>query len=464
MNWYSEVEQRKDELIKDTQSLLQIKSVLNKEEAEFGAPFGKGIKEALEFTLDKCQSFGLKVKNVDGYAGHVEIGQGEEIIGVLCHLDVVPEGDGWTHDPYSAHIENGRIYARGALDDKGPTMAVIYALKIINDLNLKLNKRVRIILGTDEESGWEDLDYYFEREEMPSLGFAPDADFPIIITEKGIVNVSFKGKVETKQDIAEVISLSAGRRPNMVPDSATAIIAGEDNNLNIIKAEFENFLKQYQHGGKVELSDGQLEITLNGVSAHGMEPFKGVNAGLELNRFLLSMEANLSINDWMVWLDKYLYQDHFGSNSGIKFEDEISGRLTMNPGIIKIENGELQLVLNIRYPVTTNYDSMIQQLEGIAKELSLRVDDNNTPPHHVDKEHVLVKTLKKVYEEQTGTEATLLAIGGGTYARALKTGVAFGPLFPGKEETAHQKNEYIEIEDLLRSTAIYAQAIYELAK
>lgn len=464
MNWYSEVEQRKDELIKDTQSLLQIKSVLNKEEAEFGAPFGKGIKEALEFTLDKCQSFGLNVKNVDGYAGHVEIGQGEEIIGVLCHLDVVPEGDGWTHDPYSAHVEDGRIYARGALDDKGPTMAAIYALKIINDLNLKLNKRVRIIFGTDEESGWQDLDYYFEREEMPSLGFAPDADFPIIITEKGIVNVSFKGKVETRQGSAEVISLSAGRRPNMVPDFATAIIAGEDNNLNIIKAEFENFLKQYQHGGKVELNDGQLEIVLNGVSAHGMEPFKGVNAGLELNRFLLSMEANLSINDWMVWLDKYLYQDHFGSNSGIKFEDEISGYLTMNLGIIKIENGELQLVLNIRYPVTTNYDSMIQQLEGIAKELSLQVDANNTPPHHVDKEHVLVKTLKKVYEEQTGTEATLLAIGGGTYARALKTGVAFGPLFPGKEETAHQKNEYIEIEDLLRSTAIYAQAIYELAK
>lgn len=193
INWQNEVEKRREDLIKDTQDFLKIKSVLDENDISDGAPFGSGIKEALDYALAKCESFDMDVKNLEGYAGHAEIGRGEEILGILCHVDVVPEGKGWSLPPYEAKIRDGKIYARGSVDDKGPGMAAIYAMKIIKDLDVELNKRVRLIFGTDEESNWRGIQYYFEKEEMPTIGFSPDADFPIIVAEKGIGNVTLVG-------------------------------------------------------------------------------------------------------------------------------------------------------------------------------------------------------------------------------------------------------------------------------
>ena len=469
MDWKAEVKKREQELIKDTQEFLRIKSVLDDEGKEAGAPFGKGIKQALDFALSKCDQFGMAIKNVDGYAGHAEIGEGQELIGVLCHVDVVPEGEGWTSPPYSAEIRDGKIFARGAIDDKGPTMAAIYAMKIIKDLDIRLSKRVRLILGTDEESHWRGVNYYFEREEMPTMGFAPDADFPIIIAEKGIVNVSIHQNVEVhtnpKEDFVILKSFSAGKRSNMVPDHSIAVLGGIRNELEVLKNSFEEFLEKYPYGGSVKIDNDQLELSLNGVSAHGMEPHKGVNAGLELIQFLSMHNTTIAIPNWVNFLNEHLYGDHHGEHLDIAFNDEITGPLTVNPGVIQYSDKKLQLILNIRYPVTTAYEDMIQRLSNKLLNGDLKIADiSNSNPHHVEKEHSLVKTLQKVYEGQTGEKATLLSIGGGTYARALTSGVAFGPLFPGKLETAHQKDEYIEVEDLLQATAIYAQAIYELAK
>ena len=190
LNWREEVEKRKMDLLLDTQNLLKIKSVLDEEHPTEEAPFGKGVKEALDFMLQLGEKDGFTVKNVDNVAGHIEMGEGEELIGILCHVDVVPEGDGWSSDPFGAEIRNGRIYARGAIDDKGPTMAAYHAMKLVRELGEPLNKRVRMIIGTDEESNWRCVDRYFEVEEMPSIGFAPDADFPIISAEKGIWDFS----------------------------------------------------------------------------------------------------------------------------------------------------------------------------------------------------------------------------------------------------------------------------------
>ncbi len=186
INWQLEIENRKQDLLADTQSLLKIKSVLDEENQTDTAPFGVGVKEALEYMLNLGEKDGFTVKNVDHVAGHIEMGEGEELLGILCHVDVVPEGDGWSSDPYGAEIRDGKIFARGAIDDKGPTMAAYYAMKVIKELGLSLNKRVRMIIGTDEESNWRCVNHYFEVEEMPTVGFAPDADFPIINAEKGI--------------------------------------------------------------------------------------------------------------------------------------------------------------------------------------------------------------------------------------------------------------------------------------
>ncbi|QIW21801.1 dipeptidase PepV [Bacillus thuringiensis] len=465
INWTEEVAKRKDDLIRDTQQFLQIKSVWEEESAKEGAPFGEGVEKALSFMLHKGETEGFASKNLEGYAGHLEMGQGEELVGILCHVDVVPEGDGWTTPAYSADIRDGKIFARGAIDDKGPTMAAYYAMKIVKELGLPLSKRVRMILGTDEESNWKCVDHYFKNEEMPTIGFAPDADFPIINAEKGIsdIQVAQNGS-EEKKGAYELVSFESGRRLNMVPDFAEAVITGED--VNALTVAYEEYLQTAKKIGEAIVEGNTVTLQIKGISAHGSTPEKGENAGLLLANFLTTVALDGKGASFASFVTETFTGDILGEKVGISYKDDISGPLTVNVGRLSYtkENGG-NLGLNVRYPVTTNFDEMIAKLKEYVGNHGFKVADySNSRPHHVDKDHVLIRTLQRVYEEQTGEKAELLAIGGGTYARSLKAGVAFGPLFPGKEELAHQKDEYIEIEDLLKATAIYAQAIHELAK
>lgn len=465
INWTEEVAKRKDDLIRDTQQFLQIKSVWEEESAKEGAPFGEGVEKALSFMLHKGETEGFTSKNLEGYAGHLEMGQGEELVGILCHVDVVPEGDGWTTPAYSADIRDGKIFARGAIDDKGPTMAAYYAMKIVKELGLPLSKRVRMILGTDEESNWKCVDHYFKNEEMPTIGFAPDADFPIINAEKGISDIQVvQSGSEEKKGTYELVSFESGRRLNMVPDFAEAIITGED--VNALTVAYEEYLQTAKKIGEAIVEGNTVTLQIKGISAHGSTPEKGENAGLLLANFLTTVALDGKGASFASFVTETFTGDILGEKVGISYKDDISGPLTVNVGRLSYtkENGG-NLGLNVRYPVTTNFDEMIAKLKEYVGNHGFKVADySNSRPHHVDKDHVLIRTLQRVYEEQTGEKAELLAIGGGTYARSLEAGVAFGPLFPGKEELAHQKDEYIEIEDLLKATAIYAQAIHELAK
>lgn len=465
MDWMKEVLARKDELIQDTQRLLQIKSVLDEEGTSADAPLGQGVKEALQFMLDLGEQDGFTSKNVGHVAGHLEFGEGEESLGILCHVDVVPEGDGWTSDPYGAEIRDGKIFARGAIDDKGPTMAAYYAMKIVKDLGLPLNRRVRMIIGTDEESNWRCVDHYFEHEEMPTFGFAPDADFPIIYAEKGIADydVVQKATEEGGGDV-EVLTFESGRRYNMVPDFASAEIIALDSSTVI--QQFNRFLQEKGLTGESKQEETKVILEIEGVSAHGMEPDKGKNAGLYLAQFLSTLQLDKKAAQYFHFVVKYFVGDSRGRALGIAYSDEITGDLTINVGKLTYRHADGgRLGLNMRYPVTTDMDKTMEALiDKLRTEGFERENFSDSKPHHVDEKDFLVQTLKKVYEEQTGEKAELLSIGGGTYARSLKSGVAFGPLFPGRPDVAHQKDEYIIIDDLLKATAIYAQAIYELAK
>ncbi|WP_439644793.1 dipeptidase PepV [Caldalkalibacillus mannanilyticus] len=355
-------------------------------------------------------------------------------------------------------------------------MAAFYALKIIKELGLPLQRRVRMIIGTDEESSWKCVDHYFKHEEAPDMGFAPDADFPIICAEKGIANFFLKKQtnspsIEKKGEEAnskiQLISFDSGQRVNMVPERATAtlLIQNEEKVVEMLSEAFESYCTEQQVTGSVHVKGNQLTFTVEGISAHGAEPFKGVNAGLHLISFLSQYTYPREAQSFISLLQSYFVDDPYGEKLGIAIEDEMTGKLTLNVGVLEYRSEtDSKIGLNLRYPVTTSYEAMMQRVEEIAKSFGYEVTDmDNLVPHHVDQNHALIKTLQKVYEEQTGEKATLLSTGGGTYARSLKTGVAFGPLFPGKEETAHQKDEYVEIDDLVRATAIYAQAIYELA-
>ncbi|MEH7500662.1 dipeptidase PepV [Neobacillus drentensis] len=467
IDWMSEVEKRKQSLIKDTQDLLHIKSLLDEENTTADAPLGKGVKEALDFMLNLGAKDGFIPKNVGNLAGHLEFGEGGELLGILCHVDVVPEGDGWSSDPFGAEIRDGKIFARGALDDKGPTMAAYYAMKIVKDLGLPLKKRVRMIIGIDEESNWRCVEHYFKHEEMPTLGFAPDADFPIINAEKGIADfdmVQKKSPQEAAESNVKVVNFTSGKRYNMVPDYAHATILIKEKPEETVE-KFTNFMKEYELDHGHDIQNGELILEVKGVSAHGMEPKNGKNAGLFLAEFLSKQELDAKATHYFQFVSRYFFNDSRGVNLGVAYSDDISGELTINPGKLSYtdESGG-RIGMTCRYPVTNKMESTRALLEDLLLKEGFVIDNfSDSKPHHVDEQEFLIQTLKKVYEEQTGDKAELIAIGGGTYARSLKAGVAFGPLFPGRPDIAHQKDEYMYIEDLLKATAIYAQAIYELA-
>lgn len=470
IDWEQEMEKFRGELLQRTKEFLAIESVLDESSAGPGAPFGKGVAEALEYLLDLARKDGFETKNLDGYAGHVEYGEGEELIGVLGHVDVVPPGDGWTTPPFAPEIRDGKLYARGAIDDKGPTMAAYFALRLIKELGLPLSKRVRLILGTDEENLWRDMAYYFEREEMPSMGFAPDADFPIIYAEKGLLDITLvgDGSAAAGEADAEAWMLArweAGHRFNMVPDGARAVLEGSGDVFDL-KMKYQDYLLQNRIRGYAQEADDHLLLVLEGRSHHGSEPDKGLNAGLELARFLHSIALDPEGARFIGMIHDLLVDDFFGNKLGIAQEDDTVGPLTVNAGVFRYEKGgERRLGLNVRYPIRGDSESILSAIAERVRPYGFEIGEtDHKPSHYIEPDHPLVRTLSRVYEERTGDKASLLAIGGGTYARALENGVAFGPLFPGKEETAHQADEYIEVEDLLKAAAIYAQAIYELAR
>lgn len=476
INWLEETRKRQEELIATTQSFLRIKSVLDPASAREGAPFGEGIRAALDFALGVCAEAGMTVKDVGGYAAHAEFGQGQELIGILSHVDVVPEGDGWSTPPYAAEIVDGKLVARGAIDDKGPTMAAIFAAKIVLELGLPLSKRVRLIFGTDEESGWQCVQTYFASEEMPTMGFTPDADFPLIYAEKGLTDLTLRQTLEAYRTKAkpsasaegqvQLRSLQAGLRMNMVPDKAEAVLALNGPNAQELAVSYHQYLADNQLTGSAQEQGGQVVLRMEGVSVHGMDPGKGVNAGTELIHFLRTLPLDDRAASYIRFADQYLYRQHYGQSLGIAHDDEEMGPLTLNTGVLEYEaEGEAIFRLNIRYPHSVSFEQWSAVLAARAAEEAFALEViEHLPPHRVDPNHPLVTTLQRVYTEQTGEEANIIAIGGATYGRSLDVGVAFGPLFPGRPDSAHQRDEHIYIEDLIKAVAIYAQAIYELAK
>ncbi|MDR6227344.1 dipeptidase PepV [Desmospora profundinema] len=467
-DWQAEMEKRRESLIHHLTQLCAIESIRDESTAREGAPFGEAIATALDYMLDLGKTDGFETKNVDGYAGHIQYGEGEELVGVLAHLDVVPAGDGWTSPPFSPEIRDGKFYARGAQDDKGPAMAAYFALKLVKESGLPLSRRVRLILGTDEESQWKDMKVYFEREQMPDMGFTPDADFPLIHAEKGLIDLTLSGsapQVETSGDSWVLSRFEAGQRPNMVPDAAGARLAG-DGDVFELKERYQDYLLTHRIRGYAEEADDYLTLVMEGVSHHGSEPDQGLNAAYHLAEFLGDLPLDEVGSRYVAFIRNYLVDSFFGEKLGIAQSDDITGPLTVNGGVFRYEPGEGQWAqLNIRYPVDGDHDWICRQVDERVTSYGLTVTEvDHKAPNHVDPDHPLVKTLLRVYEEQTGQPAKPMAIGGATYARALKPGVCFGPLFPGHEERAHQKDEYIRVDDLIRAAAIYAQAIYELAK
>lgn len=459
-NWKSEALKKEANLISDLQQLIAIPSVLDESAATEDAPFGPEPKRALDWLLEEGRKAGFTVKNVDNMAGHIEMGEGEELLGILGHVDVVPAGSNWVHGPFDGTVEDGKLFGRGAIDDKGPTMAAWHAMKMVKESGLALTKRVRLIIGTDEESGFRCVDRYFEKEEMPTIGFAPDADFPIINAEKGIASLLFKQKKEVAD--GQLLLFKSGHRTNMVPDYAEAHLSQD---LASVEESFTSFLQLHDVTGAVRREGDTTIIHINGVSAHAMEPNNGVNAAVLLASFLTSIFQEGQSKNFTQFITDAFGNETRGHYLNLAFNDEISGDTTLNPGIVTfdLENGG-EVQVSMRYSVTYPFEEKMTACMGQLAASSFTVDvESNSTPHHVDANDSLIRTLQEVYTDHTGEQAELLSIGGGTYARVLTKGVAFGMVFPGREDVAHQADEYVYIEDLVKATAIYADAITRLA-
>jgi succinyl-diaminopimelate desuccinylase len=466
VSYLDKIDEYKDEMIETLKELISIKSVVEKPVGDF--PFGEGVDKAFKYFLKMGQSAGFKTQNVDNYGGHLEFSGEEdsEIIAILGHLDVVPEGSEWDFPPYGGEIKDGRLYGRGAIDNKGPMVAAFYALKALKDSNIETEKRVRIIIGLDEEVNWSGMKYYLDRSEKPSFGFTPDADFPVINGEKGILIFELVKKIDKSlKPGIKLISLKGGNAPNMVPDSCQATLYTTD--VSSVKNKLALYREKTGNMIEIRVFEKNFKLIAQGISAHGAHPELGKNAISIMMEFLNELQiSNEDISEFIEFYNDKIGFDLNGGKMSLDLSDDESGKLIFNVGQAAIDKDTARIIVNIRYPISCTDEDVYKILTSEIERFDLGVMKiDHKEPIYMEKDSEIVTTLMDIYRKHSGDmNSQPIVIGGGTYARAMENAVAFGAIFPGEAEVAHQKNEYIDINSLIKATKIYAEAIYTLAK
>ena len=446
------IDSKRDEIIQELKNVIAFKSV-SEETENPEMPFGEECKKVLEYVLDLGERLGFRTKNIDGYCGYIEFGEGEEMVGIIGHLDVVPANfeDGWKSNPFIPEIRDGKLYGRGAIDDKGPVIASLYAMKAVQE-KMKVNKRIRLILGLNEEKNWKCINYYKQNEEAPTIGFSPDADFPCIYAEKGIITVKLEHEFGIEN--CEILEVSTGDNAiNVVPKYCMMRL--KLNNPEDIE-KFENHDDVHVE----KISKDTVKLVAYGKASHAAFPAMGENAIVKLLRYLK--------NNW--YIDRLEENGVFDIEAprflGGPLTTDESGVLTSNIARMKYENGRLKLYTNLRVPVNTNFDEIKKYCEELKEKIpGLEYSmDNANAKLYIDKNSYLVKTLTNIFNEETGLNEEPVAIGGGTYARAFKNCVSFGMNMPKDPDMCHQVDEFVDIDKLILGSKIYARAMYELAK
>lgn len=456
MDFKKAIEVSIEPLVQDIAALCRINSV--EDEAKPGMPFGEGVAQALHAALKMGEDMGFRTENFDNYVGHIEMGDGEELVGILGHVDVVPAGDGWNTDPWGGVITEDKIIGRGVLDDKGPIVTCLYAMKILKDLNIPLSRRIRVILGTNEETDWRCMNYYLNevKPEMPTMAFSPDSEFPLTYAEMGLLQYTLT------RDITEKIDIEGGSAFNSVPSSVKIVL---DKSLEeAAKSAVEGSAEKDAY--TVEMTDEGLVIRAKGTGAHAARLYDGKNAISLLMSLLAELPLTGELKEVVDFYNEYFGMCIYGEKMGVDCSDEDCGPLTLNVGKIYTENGKLVICCDSRIPVSFTIESIEEKVKAKIEGTGYTYEQASTErPLYVPRDSQLVKTLMEAYSKVTGdTESQPQSSGGATYSRAINNCVAFGCLLPGQEDTMHMANEYLEIDKLKIWLEIMLEAIYQLAK
>jgi len=434
-----------DDIVNSTVEILKFDSSLKPAEGEY--PFGKETAECLQYFLNLAQSFGFETKNYDNYVGEVIFGEGEDFA-ILAHLDVVPAGSGWKYPPFEGVINDDlsdggvagrKIWGRGAMDDKTPAIVCLYALKALKDEGITPNRTFKLIVGCNEEAGWKCIEHYNKVAVMPKEGFTPDADFPVIYAEKGILHFSCDFVINDPP----MSALNAGERVNMVCDFASAICTRK-------AAENLVYYENPIAGTTLSYDNTTNILKAYGKSAHGSTPEKGANALQALLKFFSTFHPDC----------KKAYDLLFDDVTGLKTLQDETGNLTLSPDLATFKNGVLTVTSDVRFPATHKKEEIFEKLDGVGAIYNVV---NYQAPLYNDPNGDLIVTLMKVYNEVTGKNESPIAIGGGTYARALECGCAFGPELKDEEATIHQANEYVTFERIRLMSDVYYRALKAVA-
>lgn len=438
------IEETFEQQVKDLQNLITIPSVSRGEPQE-GMPYGKNVYRALEEAKGIARKLGFKkVFDVEGRCGVVEYGEGEEILAVMAHLDVVPEGTGWDYPPYGAEIHDGKMYGRGTADDKGAAVSALYALAAVKNSGVKMKRRVRVLLGCDEERGSTGMARYREVEGEPTMAFTPDGEYPVVNSEMNILHITYRKNYEG------AVFANVGAASNVIPGEAEAKIPGKVR------------ITPMSPGFTGVFSGDRLHIT--GREGHASTPDKAQNALLGLIEALsaqdLPREDSITYRQLSVILGMY---EH-GEGMGVDREDA-SGRLTLAPTVLEAGEKGVELIFDCRYPASMTFGELKEKLDIRMGTLGFTCKEyGNSMGHYISPDSELVSSLMEVYRELTGDkEAKPLSMGGGTYAREFKNAVAFGPAVEGVSSPCHIANEYVGLEEMRFNTQVMAEAIKRLA-
>lgn len=461
MDFLTLANENKNDYLKDLNTLVSINSIRDLNTKSESAPFGNGPRQALDAMLAIASRDGFKTEDIDGYAGLITYGNQEESVGILGHLDIVPVGEDWSKEPLKVTVDDGYVFGRGVLDDKGPALAAYYALKLIKENKIPLRKKIMLIMGCDEESGMECIKYYKKHAEIPQTGFVPDADFPVIYGEKGGAHLSLHSKAPTI-----IKKLVAGERMNIVIGKADCYVPSISEEQ---EKEFEFYLKANGLQGSITKADDGVKLHIDGVFSHAAMPYNGVNAALHLLNFV-----GCAYDDDLANALYSLLKDWQGKPEKLNIEGAYMGFLTMSTGIVRIEEGECMVGIDIRYPNDITAQEILEHFKEACAQCKVEITpvlDSDMVPMFVDPNSPLVTELMNVYQKYTNdTFHGPKTIGGGTYARMFDNFVSFGPELPGEVKTTeqfvggpHQRDEGVKLADLIQAIAIYAEAIVALA-